>query len=232
MAGRIDSMCNSSSSLDQQLDEVHRMVQNLDVTSPESGTPPVPPRHPARLASIGESSQDPTGLIPSPLRSSNLKFSFPPASRHPRTSDYSLASSENGPSPSLRTRDSVSESSFRDPSVRYSSSSYASSDAGRSSAGWQSPQPLTRSVQLSRRQSESTKVAPSSPEIRQQNQRPDRRHSTLLPPPAIGPEIPYELKRSLSQAEIEQLYRSSTTASQRTAFEKEAFRNSAILCDV
>jgi hypothetical protein len=34
------------------------------------------------------------------------------------------------------------------------------------------------------------------------------------------------------QDSITKLHRSSTTASQKSAFEKDAFRNSAVLCDV
>lgn len=35
-----------------------------------------------------------------------------------------------------------------------------------------------------------------------------------------------------TQPEIVKLHRSSTTASQKAVFEKEAFRNSAVLCDM
>lgn len=213
------------------------MVQHLELKSPDSSTPPVPPRHPARLPSIGESTQqdascDLPELSTSPLRSPNPRFSLPPTSRRSRTSEYSTGSSDHGPSSPLRTRDSISESSLRDPSVRYSNSSYASSNASKSSAGWQNPPPLMTTSHSNRRPSGSTKSIPASPEIRQQNQRHEHRRSSLLLPPTMGSEFGHELERTLSQAEIEKLYRSSTTASQRNTFEKEAFRNSAILCDV
>ena len=213
------------------------MVQDLELKSRDSGTPPVPPRHPARLPSIGEATQqdtsfDPSDLGTSPVRSPNPRFSLPPTPRRSRTSEYSAVSSDNGPSSPLRARDSISESSLRDPSVRYSNSSYASSNASKSSVGWQNAQPFIATSHPSRRPSGSTKSTPASPEIRQQSQRHEHRRSSLLLPPAIGSEFGHELERTLSQAEIEKLYRSSTTASQRNTFEKEAFRNSAILCDV
>jgi hypothetical protein len=214
------------------------MVQDLCMISKDSDAPPIPPRHPARSPGTGESNQqeDPTFDLPDlsnfQLRNQNLKLPLPAISHNPRLSGYSGASPTDSPSTLLPTRESVSEPSLRNSSVRYSNSSYASSDAGQSSAGWQSPQSVVKQSRLSRQQSILTKKTPASPEIREQNQRPNSRHSTILPSPAIGSEGSYELARTLSQAEIERLYRSSTTASQRQTFEKEAFRNSAILCDV
>lgn len=237
MAERIDSMYTSSSSLDQQLDEVHRMVQDLDIMSRDSATPPVPPKHPARTPSTGDASyQSPTldhsDLSRSPPRNPNLKISLPSIPYNQRLSQYSTASLTNGPPTPLPTRESISEASIMDSSLRYSSSSYASSEAGQSSTGWQSPQPAAKQLRLSRQQSISTRNGPASPEIREQTQRLKNRYSTLHSSPILGPEVPRELGRTLSQAEIEQLHRSATTASQRNAFEKEALRNSAILCDV
>ncbi|EUC33561.1 hypothetical protein COCCADRAFT_95832 [Bipolaris zeicola 26-R-13] len=237
MAERIDSMYTSSSSLDQQLDEVHRMVQDLDIMSRDSATPPVPPKHPARTPSTGDASYqsstlDHSDLSRSPPRNPNLKISLPSIPYNQRLSQYSTASLTNGPPTPLPTRESISEASIMDSSLRYSSSSYASSEAGQSSTGWQSPQSAAKQLRLSRQQSISTRNGPASPEIREQTQRLKNRYSTLHSSPILGPEVPHELGRTLSQAEIEQLHRSATTASQRNAFEKEAFRNSAILCDV
>ncbi|EMD67649.1 hypothetical protein COCSADRAFT_197410 [Bipolaris sorokiniana ND90Pr] len=237
MAERIDSMYTSNSSLDQQLDEVHRVVQDLNIMSRDSAAPPVPPKHPARTPSTGDGSYqspmlDHSDLSRSPPRNHNLKISLPSIPYNPRLSQYSTGSLTNGPPTPLPIRESVSEASLMDSSLRHSSSSYASSEAGQSSTGWQSPQPAAKQLRLSRQQSISTRNGPASPEIRDQTQRPNNRYSTLHSSPILGPESPHERGRTLSQAEIEKLHRSATTASQRNAFEKEAFRNSAILCDV
>lgn len=237
MTERIDSMYTSNSSLDQQLDEVHRVVQDLNIMSRNSAAPPVPPKHPARTPSTGDGSYqspmlDHSDLSRSPPRNHNLKISLPSIPYNPRLSQYSTGSLTNGPPTPLPIRESVSEASLMDSSLRHSSSSYASSEAGQSSTGWQSPQPAAKQLRLSRQQSISTRNGPASPEIRDQTQRPNNRYSTLHSSPILGPESPHERGRTLSQAEIEKLHRSATTASQRNAFEKEAFRNSAILCDV
>ncbi|KAJ6281942.1 hypothetical protein J3E71DRAFT_381382 [Bipolaris maydis] len=237
MAERIDSIYTSSSSLDQQLDEVHRMVQDLNLMSRDSAAPPVPPKHPTRTPSTEEGSHqslmlDRSDASRSPPRNYNLKISLPSIPHNPRLSQYSTASFTNSPPTPLPTKESVSETSLMSSSLRHSSSSYASSEAGQSSTGWQSPQPAAKQLRLSRQQSISTRNGPASPEIRDQTQRPNNRYSTLHSSPILGPEFSHELGRTLSQAEIEKLHRSATTASQRNAFEKEAFRNSAILCDV
>jgi hypothetical protein len=266
MAERIDHMYHSIRSLDEQLDEVHRMVENLSVAPQDSHVPPVPARNPARspttevanpLSRTLHASSPPN----SPRKDPNTRVSIPRIPQHPRSPKQSLLvkSDDEDPVPtsptetmstsraSSLTQKRISEFSFSGSSLRYSSSSYASSDAGTSSAGWQSPSLLLHESHLSRQQSTSTKKSsplPWTPEVLEPGQKTDNRHLTLLPPPAmrIGP--PYELERTSTQTsqikfspfpsspEITKLHRSSTTASQKAAFEKEAFRNSAILCDV
>ncbi|KAI4608243.1 hypothetical protein J4E80_009253 [Alternaria sp. BMP 0032] len=48
MAERIDNMHHSAGSIDQQLDEVHRMVEDLMIAPHTSHVPPVPAKNPAR----------------------------------------------------------------------------------------------------------------------------------------------------------------------------------------
>ncbi|KAH7390500.1 hypothetical protein BKA66DRAFT_37068 [Pyrenochaeta sp. MPI-SDFR-AT-0127] len=263
MAERIDSMYQTSGDLDQQLDEMHRIVQGLAINTQ---SPPVPSRNPARSPAAEEpnpGSTSPASFSPpsSPPRPSNTKIVLPRVPQHhvstrqsaslapsiciadPSSPTEALNTSGN-PSPSqLR----VSEFSFGGSSLRYSSSSYASSDAGTSSAGWPSPGRL-RDSSISRQSSTSKKKRtplPRTPELFEPNQQADNEHLSVLPPPAIGISTPGEPERLTphsshtklspypsAQPEIIKLHRSSTTASQKAAFEKEAFRNSAILCDI
>jgi hypothetical protein len=271
MAERIDSMYHSIGSLDEQLDEVHRIVQRLTITPPSTQVPPVPARNPARSPTAEMLNPLSPKLAPSspptsPPRNQNTKFHLPRAPVRPQSPELSPSAgfSANSPPPSSPTetmstsrassptQKRVSELSFGGSSLRYSSSSYASSDAGASSVGWQSPSPLLHDSSLRRQQSTSTKKTsplPGTPEVREPGDRADKKHLSLLPPPAIGLATPYELERTMShstshtsnaklspypaaQSELMKLHRSSTTASQKAAFEKEAFRNSAILCDV
>ncbi|KAH9872816.1 hypothetical protein J1614_005210 [Plenodomus biglobosus] len=155
-----------------------------------------------------------------------------------------IVSTSRASSPS---RKRASEFSFGVSSHRYSSSSYASSDAGMSSAGWSSPGTAKDTFNYYHIPNSSKKSSPlpRTPEVPEPGQRVDDKPLSLLPPPALGLSTPYELERHTSsesrsrlsvypslQPEIMKLHRSSTTASQKAAFEKEAFRNSAILCDV
>ena len=141
-------------------------------------------------------------------------------------------------SPPTAARKRISEFSVG-PGSRYSSS-YAGSDAGDSS-GWPSPIPKRNSY-LSRQSSKRETRLPKTPEMREPNSRPDSTVLPPLPPPAIDidPDTGFEKAMSISklslhppvQPEIVKLHRSSTTASQKSMFEKQAFRNAAILCDV
>ena len=77
MAERVDHMYHWTGSLDQQLDEVHRLVENLAVASRDSHVPPVPARNPAR---------SPTTEAANPL-SQSIHTLSPPKSppRDPKT---------------------------------------------------------------------------------------------------------------------------------------------------
>ncbi len=266
MAERIDNMHHSFGSLDHQLEEIHRMVDDLMITPHSSDVPPVPARNPARSPTT--EAADPlsrklyaSSITTPPRRVKNAEVSLPPIPGRPKSPEQSslVELDDDAPVPSSPTetmstsrasspsQKRVSEFSFGGSSLRYSSSSYASSDIGTSSAGWQSPSPLLHGSYPSRQQSTSTKKTsplPRTPEICETGQKADNQQLTLLPPPAINLGPTYELERLTtrtsqaklspypsSQPEIMKLHRSSTTASQKAAFEKEAFRNSAILCD-
>jgi hypothetical protein len=270
MAERIESMYHPVGGLDQQLDDVHRIVQNLTITH-STQVPPVPARNPARSPSAEMPNPLSTKVAPSsppcsPPRHQNTQFHLPRAPMRSKSPEPSSAASFSASPPppssptetmstsraSSPTQKRVSEFSFGGSTLQYSSSSYASSDTGASSAGWQSPSPLLNESSLRRQQSTSTKKTsplPRTLEVREPGERSDHRNLPLLPPPAMGLAAPHELERTLShstshtshvklspypsaQPEIMKLHRSSTTASQKAAFEKEAFRNSAILCDV
>jgi hypothetical protein len=267
MAERIDRMHHSVGSIDQQLDEVHRMVEDLMIAPESSHVPPVPAKNPARSPTT--ETTDPLGhpfhalSPPDPVHKvQDTRISLPRIPHYLRSpkqsssgrveNDAATLSSPVGTTSTSRasspTRKRVSGFSFGGSSLRYSSSSYASSDAGTSSLGWQSPSPFLHDSQLSRQHSTSTKKTsplPRTPEICEPGRKTDNRNLTLLPPPAMKLGSPYELERTATQSShaklspypssrsgIVKLHRSSTTASQKAAFEKEAFRNSAILCDV
>jgi len=198
----------------------------------------------------------------SPPRSQNIKISLPRIPQRPKSHEQSsiVRFNDDAPIPtspadivstsrtSSPAQKRVSEFSFGGSSLRYSSSSYASSDAGTSSVGWQSPSSLLPDSHLSRQYSTSTKnisPLPRTLEVGEPGRNADNRHHTLLPPPAMKLSSLHELERTptqtshamlspypSSQPAIMKLHRSSTTTSQKAAFEKEAFRNSAILCDV
>ncbi|KAF1837830.1 hypothetical protein BDW02DRAFT_636866 [Decorospora gaudefroyi] len=264
MAERIDSMYHLVGSMDEQLDEVHRMVQNLAITLPNTQAPPIPTRNPTRspTAEISNlsspklaSSSPPT----SPPRRATTKFSLPRAPQRPSSTEQSSSVNMAAPSSHTETMSTsrassptmkrVPEFSLGGSSLRYSSSSYASSDTGTSSAGRQSPSASLNDLYSGRNLSTSTTMTSPPfriPQVLEHEQQANKRHLSMLPPPPpMGLATPYVLEPSTShtspaklspypspQPGLTKLHRSSTTASQRAAFEKEAFRNSAILCDV
>ncbi|KAH8733186.1 hypothetical protein GQ44DRAFT_721396 [Phaeosphaeriaceae sp. PMI808] len=261
MADRIDNLYHSHGSLDQQLEEVHRMVQNLMITVPPIQTPPIPARGPTRSPTIEASTpmgSSPRSMSPvaTPPRQRQAKISLPNPPRRSRSPDQltstgptvnirhpsSPKDTVNTSKPSSPPQKRISEFSYGGSSARYSSSSYASSIA--SSTGWSSPG-TPRDSFISRQHSTSTKKTsplPRTPEVQEPGERANVDMLSLLPPPALGYSAPYELERTASrttltpfpakQPDIVKLHRSSTTASQKAEFEKVAFRNSAILCDV
>lgn len=251
MAERFESMYDLPGSLEDQLDEVSRFVRELTLASPMQA-PPIPQRNPAR---------SPTAEMPDPLGATSITFSPPPLSpRRPsanastsfsRHRAVSATSVTSGPPSSnasplltgdtdcwttLSPRKRVSEFSFGGSSVRDSSGSYASSTSSvpsRASLTQHAFIPATESIGL-----------PFTPELREIAPS-DASSLTLLPPPAMRPassRSEMEFGRGKSNAalspfparqdSITKLHRSSTTASQRAVFEKDAFRNSAVLCDV
>jgi hypothetical protein len=235
------------------------MVESLMIATPTPQSPPIPARHPARSPTTEHSAylnSRTTRLSPpvtasqrfesrgtrskSPQRSKSPNESGSPQSTiHVRTpsSPTDILTTSRASSP---TQKRVSEFSFGGSSLRYSSSSFASSTA--SSGGWSNPgTPST----LGRQPSISTKKTsplPRTPEVREPSEQSNDDALPLLPPPAMGYGSNSELHRvtsrsnlglyPASQQDIVKLHRSSTTASQKALFEKEAFRNSAILCDV
>ncbi|KAF1942046.1 hypothetical protein EJ02DRAFT_503046 [Clathrospora elynae] len=268
MAERIESIYHSVGSLDQQFDEVHRIVQNLTIATDDTSIPSsVPVKNPARSPTTEAPNPWSPGLglsspPSSPPWSQNTKVSLPRTPYRPRSPEYSSSTglgvnvaAPSSPTETMSTsrassptRKRISEFNFGGSSLRYSGSSYASSDAGTSSVGRSSPLPLLKDSFHSRQPSTSTNKTislPRTPEEREPDELAGNRHMSLLSPPAMGLATTYELERvtshgshtklslfPASQPDIMKLHRSSTTASQKAAFEKEAFRNSAVLCDV
>jgi hypothetical protein len=253
MADRIDGIHQNHGTFDGQLEEVHDMLQSLMMAIPQS--PPIPARNPARSPIVEASNPLGTSLrsTSSPPRRSNIKVSLPTSPQHPKspdrpTSPQATITIRDPSSPtetmstsraSSPTQKRVSEFSFGGSSLRYSSSSYASSTA--SSGGWSSPgTPLIN--QQSSTTTRRTLHLPRTPEVEEPGQRVHEGALSLLPPPALGyaahPDVERPVSRSTlspypaTQPDILKLHRSSTTSSQKAAFEKEAFRNSAVLCDV
>jgi hypothetical protein len=234
------------------------LVQSLKIAKPSTQPPPVPARNPARSPTVEvanplhSSPPSKSPLTTSPRRLDTRK----PSPRSPHHSN-SLPLPENlthessinmlvpsSPTETMSTsrassptQKRVSDFSIGGTSFRYSSSSYASSMA--SSSGWSSPgTPL-----ISHQPSTTTKrnlPLPRTPEVREPGEGPGEYALSLLPPSALGNATNSERPVSRStlsqypaiQSDIVKLHRSSTTSSQKAAFEKDAFRNSAVLCDV
>jgi hypothetical protein len=251
MAERFDSMYDLPGSLEDQLEEVSRFVQELALVNTTTQAPPIPHRNPAR-SPIAEL-PDPLSTVPLPLAPRALsprrvdakatlphprQRSAPAASSTPTPADNSISPTLAGPSPPpTPPRKRVSEFSFGGSSARDSTSSYASSTSSAPSRGsFHSRQTLISAGE--------PLTLPQTPELNETMQ-PNTSSSTLLPPLAMRPSSAQPTPdisrvRSAStlspfparQDSITKLHRSSTTASQKAAFEKDAFRNSAVLCDV
>lgn len=250
MAERFDSMYDLPGSLEDQLEEVSRFVQELALVNPLAQAPPIPRRNPAR---------SPTAEILDPLNTTSVPLSPPalsprranltaalPQAKQRSASAASLKSAPTsnghsatlaGPSPPTPPRKRMSELSFGGSSACDSTSSYASSTlsiASRRSLNTRNTLiPVTESMPL-----------PRTPEL-SKGMQPNTSSVTLLPPPVMRPSSAQstpDISRVKSnsalspfparQDSISELHRSSTTASQKAAFEKDAFRNSAVLCDV
>lgn len=253
MAKRFDSMYDLPGTLEDQLDQVSRFVQQLALVHPTTQAPPIPQRNPAR---------SPTAEVPDPFSTMPVSLSPPAlsprragmkaASLHSRQRSLSAASLTSRPTsndisavptsrqvatPPTPPRKRVSEFSFGGSSARDSTSSYASSTSSRPSRDSLNSNytriSVTRSPPL-----------PRTPEL-SETMRSNASSMTLLPPPAMRPPSAQSApdvgrvrsNTTLSpfpaqQDSITKLHRSSTTTSQKAAFEKDAFRNSAVLCDV
>ena len=260
MAERVDSMYHTSRGVDQLLDEAQSSVQDLTLNVLTTEAPPVPIRNPARTPTVEEPDPWSPALTQSssprsPLHRQNAKTSVPRTSRQPSSpgpnSNTFVPSSptekmmrSRGSSPTTKR---VSDFSFNASTLHYSSSSYASSDAGTIFTGWPSPG-HTRDSLVNRQVSSfmnKTSSLLQTPEVRDAGEPAAGGHLLSPPPPAMRLSAPHELELATTrssqtmpspyaptQSEIMKLHRSSTTPSQKAAFEKEAFRNSAILCDL
>lgn len=249
MAERFDSMYDLPGTLEDQLDEVSRFVQELTVTNPITSAPPIPQRNPARspIAEVPDPLSTPlSSLLLSPGQTS-LKLTSPHPSQRsapirvltsgPTNNNMSsISASSHVTMPVTPPRKRVSEFSFGGSSARDSTGSYASSvSSGLSldSFGSNAPIPATKSLPLPRTLELNGPVQTKGDSL------------TFLSLPAMRPPSTYStqtIERIRSNTElilfptrsdsIKKLHRSSTTASQKATFEKEAFRNSAVLCDV
>jgi hypothetical protein len=236
------------------------MVQSLKITDRPARSPPIPARNPARSPAIEATNplhsnvMPASTLAPSP-KSLDRRMSHPKPSKQaisspvPASPPYKTSAMMQIPSSptetmstsraSSPTQTRISDFSIDGSSLRYSGSSYASSTA--SSGGWSSPgtplithQPITASKR--------NFPLPRTPEVREPDESSKEYKLSLLPPPALEYAAYSRRERPTSsstlsqypaaQPDIVKLHRSSTTSSQRAAFEKEAFRNSAVLCDV
>jgi hypothetical protein len=253
MAKSINSMYHMPGSLDEQLEELHHFVQNLVITDLDGQIPPIPERNPARSPVLEVQDPMQTLHMPYPDRGSSHRWanarSSLPRSPHRSVSSETCLSSSSSNVPSSPTHKSsplgnsprrrVSEFSFGGSSTRYSSSSCASSDAGMGSMNWPNPGPRDSAMS---RQLTSAKNSPlrHTPEIREPDQ--ELAIDMSLYPPTMSSLYRQDTARSRpgsalspfpsAKSGIAKLHRSSTTASQKSTFEKEAFRNSAVLCDV
>ncbi|KAF2795649.1 hypothetical protein K505DRAFT_239398 [Melanomma pulvis-pyrius CBS 109.77] len=258
VAEQIDSIHHRTGSFEEQLEEVHRFVKEIAGRAPQLlATLDLDNRPPSSLYLDSSRQTSPTHEAFTareyfPSRQS-ARVPPPPSSQLsrspvlPQSPDMSLTDPPSSPtttaatstSPSSTARKHISEFSFGGSPSRYSDS-HASSD-GRASNGWPSP-PTNRYSHLSRQPSKRESTLSRTPEVREKGLRPDSAILSPLPPPAMDippdPWVDHTMaisKLSLNpptQPEIVRLHRSSTTSSQKEIFEKQAFRNSAILCDV
>lgn len=145
---------------------------------------------------------------------------------------------------SMHARNRISEFSSGASPLRYSNSSYATSDTGTSLAGWPSPESTQDRPHKPHRASSLKKAAPlpQTPQRTSPGQRVDNKPLPLLPAPDLAPSTPCKPEQNTAPASrsIFNFYPSShpnlmklhPNTSQNGDFEQEAFRNSAILCDV
>lgn len=256
MAEKIDDIRDTSGNLNDKLEEVHRVVVGIN-----GETPRIPPgrdddsRPPSslRLDTRQQNNRSPESFKPQEVfqqrQNNRSPESFPPRDVFPQRQSSranppvtpEIAASE--PSSATSSIHRTSGFSFGG-SQGYYSGSYAGSEAG-SSNGYTSPTG-GRSPIADRQYSKRKAILVQTPELEEprESQTTIRLPPSLppLPPPAmdIQPDpgirtvMPLQNLRLIppSTPEVVMLHRSSTTASQQEAFERGAFRNSAILCDL
>lgn len=208
-----------------------RPPSSLTLNNPQS-TGPIPESFSARECFLPQQS---SRSIPLPSPSIDMSVTAVPSS--PTATATSL-SPTTSPTMSPNSRKRISEFSFGGTTNRYSGS-YASSDVGGGNSGWPGPTP-NRNSYLGRSLSQRQNHLLGTPE--EPRSRPDSTVLPPLPPPAMDIPPDPEIDRVMpmakltvhppAQSETAKFHRSSASASQRSSFEKQAFRNSAILCDV
>jgi hypothetical protein len=260
ISDRFDSGYQRHGKSNQELEDVPDMMQSLKITNRPARSPPIPARNPARSPTIGttnplHSNVMLTSTLAPPPTSLGRRISHPKplkqtiSSPVPESPPHKLSAMIQVPSSPTETMSTsrasspsqtrLSDFSIDGYSPRFSGSSYASSTA--SSGEWSSPgtplithQPLTANKR--------NFPLPRTPEVREPDESSRKYRLSPLPPPALGYAAHSRKERPTSgstlsqyqatQPDIVRLHRSSTTLSQKAAFEKEAFRNSAVLCDV
>ncbi|KAL5121723.1 hypothetical protein ACEQ8H_000410 [Pleosporales sp. CAS-2024a] len=238
-------------SLDDQLQEVLDLMQSLMAAPHNAQLPPIPATSPkvdapnpleARERSASSSSRLKHQPIPEPTSPQHIvKPSRSLASQlainvqTPSSTETMLASKI-----ASLTQKRVSGFSFGVSSVRCSSSSHSSSTAS-SSGGQSSPGIPLISQQLSSINRRSAQLSKTS-EHRLSREPAGEGELLVLPSQAQGHATHLDLERCTSRTSLSphtaaksgltRLHRSSTTDSLKSSFEKEAFRNAAVLCDV
>ncbi|KAJ4353904.1 uncharacterized protein N0V89_005635 [Didymosphaeria variabile] len=249
IAEQVDSIQHRTRTLSQQLDEANRIVKDIASRSHFPPTPNTmassPGTVPLQPSQISQDRYSATDFFPTRQSSKISRPQSPPPSfGSPELSAPSSPPRSTLPSPQA-TRKRISEFSVGGPGSRYSGS-VASSEEDFSH---ESKTPL-RYAYLSRQPSTKAPSFAKSVANREARSRPDSGVlSPMLPPPAMTlPPLPdtdagaetASLMSGLSlgqqtqsaRSEIKQLHRSSMTLVQKEQFEKVAFRNAAILCDV
>lgn len=258
MAEQIDRIHHRTGSFGTQLEELHHIVKDIAGCTPQIlATQGLDSRPPSSLyldSSRQTSSTLESFIARDFLPPRHTSRPQPPTSRlsrssaPPRSPDMSVTAVPSSPtsttvvsnSPTTSIKKHISDFSFGGLPSRHSGS-YVPSEAGTNNNGWPSPA-TNRFSHVSRQPSTRESTFARSPEVRERGIRPDSTILPALPPPAMDmPPDPEDdqimaiSKVSLNpptQPEIVRLHRSSTTTSQKEVFEKHAFRNSAILCDV
>ncbi|KAF1974575.1 hypothetical protein BU23DRAFT_504997 [Bimuria novae-zelandiae CBS 107.79] len=262
IAEQVDSIQHRTRTLSQQLDEANRIVKDIASRSHLPPTPNTmagsPEATPGNSLQPLQSSKTPPEHYSAaeffPKRQNSTR-SIRPQSPPPTYGSPEMSAPSSPPRSTLSSpqvaRKRIPEFSVGGPGSRYSAVSTASSD-GDSSHDSKAP---LRYAYLSRHPSTKGPSLAKSVAEREARYKPDSGvFSPMLPPPTMSlPPLPdvdagasasdaASLMSGLSlgnhaqsqstESEIKQLHRSSMTLIQKEQFEKAAFRNAAILCDV